>query len=256
MVLPKQKGVNDLFKKLLALCLGISCLFANNQADAWEFDRKAIVEEFNCKAAEAPNYALENVLQSITREDMVYENETVKIETSIGLVFDNVIFSSGFRKACAKSKIFILHIGSSIMGDDLSFLVAPYVQFDITNKTDAPVEFDLNHSMISIGSYQGIGVQQGTKYNGAAPIVQPPVVIPPKTTKKVTLWREDHQLYTATACYGEVLVPDKWLPPFDVIANTNLLGDMGLSINNQFVSFTPKVSIQMRKLKWIKDFSV
>ncbi len=241
-----------MLKKMLSFCLGICCLFANNQTDAWEFDRKAIMKEFNCKAVDAPNYALENVLQAVAKEDRVFENDTVKIETFIGLNFDNLMYGAGVRKAFAQSKIFILHIGSSIMGDNLSILVDPFVQFDITNKTNEPIELDLNNSQISIGAYQGIGVQQGTRYNGAAPAVQPPVTILPKTTRKVTLWRTDHEHYDSCSYYSEILIPAKWVPPFDVIADTNLLGEMVLCIDKKYITFTPKAVIQSNKLKWIK----
>ena len=41
-----REGVFVLLKKIFALGLGVCCLFIFNQADAWEYDKKAIMKEF------------------------------------------------------------------------------------------------------------------------------------------------------------------------------------------------------------------
>ena len=162
----------------------------------------------------------------------IYEDDTVKVQTLIGLGFDNLILDSGTRKRLAESDTIIFPVaGNGLLGFNTSILVAPCVIFNITNKTNEPLELDLNRSQISLCNYQGRGVQQGTKYNGAATSEQPPVMIFPKATKEVTLWRTDHQFHDGYYFQGQALVPAKWMPPFDAVPNKNLLGDMMLCIN-------------------------
>ena len=248
-----MKGVFFLFKRLLSLSLGICCLFAFNQADALEFDKKAIMKEFKCKSGDTVGYVYNSGFE-VTKEDRVFENEIVKIETLINMTFDNLLLNSATRKEGANSNKLILPIGGNpMMGFNTYILIAPAVTFRISNKTDQPIELDLDHSQITVGGYQGRGVQQGTKYNGAATSVQAPVMIFPKATKDVTLWRTDHSFYEGFYYQGQALIPSKWLPPFDVEPDKNLLGDMILCLDKKYITFTPKAVIPSSSLKWIKE---
>lgn len=239
-------------KKFLAFTMGICCLFSFNQADAFEYDKKAIMKEFKCKSGDTPYYARQNWGASITKENRVFENDVVKIETFIGMDFDNLILSKQDRKMLSENTIILAVGGNPAMGFNTAILVAPCVIFKITNKTDEPIEFDLDHSQITIGTYQGRGVQAGTKYNGAATSIQAPVMIFPKSTKDITLWRTDHNFYNGYYIQGNAVVESKWLPPFDVVPDKNLLGDMILCINKKYITFTPKAVLQSSQLKWEK----
>lgn len=242
-----------MLKKIFALGLGVCCLFIFNQADAWEYDKKAIMKEFHCKSGDALSYAENNATGSVTKVNRVYEDDTVKVQTLIGLGFDNLILDSGTRKRLAESDTIIFPVaGNGLLGFNTSILVAPCVIFNITNKTNEPLELDLNRSQISLCNYQGRGVQQGTKYNGAATSEQPPVMIFPKATKEVTLWRTDHQFHDGYYFQGQALVPAKWMPPFDAVPNKNLLGDMMLCINKKYITFSPEAVIPIDSLRWIK----
>lgn len=240
-----------MFKKLAALGLGLCCIFALNHADAYEFDKKAIMKAYNCKSADTVGYAYKSF--DVTKENRIFENDTVKIETFIYLTFDNLLLNSASRKAGTNSYSLILPIGGNPMiGFNTYILIAPAVTFRITNKTAQPIEFDLDHSQITVGTYQGRGVQSGTKYNGAATSVQAPVMIFPKATKDVTLWRTDHNFYDGFYYQGQALIPSKWMPPFDVEPNKNLLGDMILCLDKKYITFSPKAVIPLNSIRWLK----
>ena len=239
-------------KRILSLFMGICCLMSFNQADAFEYDKKLIMKEFKCKSNETVYYADKNFGEIITKVNRVFENDVVRIETFISMWFDNLIISKEDRKSLAKSTIILAVGGNPAMGFNTAVLVAPAVIFRITNKTEEPLEFDLDHSQITIGTYQGRGVQAGTKYNGAATSVQAPVMIFPKATKDVALWRTDHNFYNGYYLQGNPVVESKWLPPFDVVPDKNLLGDMILCINKKYITFTPEAIIPSNKLKWEK----
>ena len=248
-----MEGETILFKKLAVLGLGLCCIFALNHADAYEFDKKAIMKAYNCKSGDTLQYAYRNIADIITKDNRVFENDTVKVETLLGLEFNNLLINSSDRKFLSNSKTYILPVaGNPMLGFNTYILIAPYVVFKITNKTDKPIEFDLDHSQISIGTYQGRGVQAGTQYNGAATSVQAPVMIFPKATKEVVLWRTDHSFFNGSYYQGQVLVPPKWLPTFDVAADKNLLGDMILCLDKKYITYTPKAVIPSSGLKWIK----
>ena len=240
-------------RKFLALCISICCLFSFSEAKAFEYDKKAIMKEFKCKSEETTYYAGQNWGNAIAKEDRIFENDEIKVETFIGMGFDNLILRKEERKILADRTIILAVGGNPLMGFNIAILVAPCVIFKITNKTDEPLEFDLNHSQISVGTYQGRGVQAGTKYNGAATSTQAPVMIFPKATKDVTLWRTDHSFYNGYYIQGNPVVESKWLPPFDVVTDKNLLGDMILCINKKYITFTPKAVIHSNQLKWGKN---
>ncbi len=248
-----MEGAFVMIKKLLSLGFGLCCLLAFNQADAFEFDKKAIMNEFHCKSGDTIQYAYRNVADIITKEDRVFENDTVKIETFLCLEFNNLLLNGADRKFLTNSKTYILPVaGNPMLGFNTYILVATAVIFKITNKTDEPIEFDINHSQISVGTYQGRGVQPGTPFNGAATSVQAPVMIFPKATKEVNLWRTDLKFFNGSYYQGQELIPPKWLPLFDVVADKNLLGDMILCLDKKYITFTPKAVIPSNGLKWIK----
>lgn len=241
-----------MLKNLFSISLGITCLLVVNQADALEFDKKAIMKEFKCKSGDTVGYAYNRGFE-VTKEDRIFENETVKIETFLNITFDNLLLNSTSRKAGTNSRNLILPIaGNPMLGFNTYILIAPAITFRITNKTEQPIEFDLDHSQISVGTYQGRGVQQGTKYNGAATSIQSPVMIFPKATKDVMLWRTDHSFYEGFYYQGQALIPSKWMPPFDVEPDKNLLGDMILCLDKKYITFSPKAVIPRNSLKWIK----
>lgn len=239
-------------KKLLSLCVGISCLFVFNYTEAYEYDKKAIMKEFKCKSGDTIKIAYDNWSGATTKKNRVFENDKIKIEVFLGLYFDNLIISGDYRKQLAEDTIILAVAGNPMMGFNTCIAIAPVVRLAITNKTDEPMEFDLDHSQITIGSYQGRGVQAGTKYNGAATSVQAPVMIFPKVTKDVVLWRPDHNFHEGYYLQGRPIVPAKWMPPFDVVADKNLLGDMILCIDKKYITLSPEAVIQSDKLKWIK----
>ena len=140
--------------------------------------------------------------------------------------------------------------GNKMTGFNTYILVAPAVTFTITNKTDQPMEFDLDHSQITVGSYQGRGVQAGTQYSGAATSLQAPVMKFPKATKDVTHWRTDHEYYECKYFGDRALVSGKWLHPFDIATDSNLLGDMILYIDKKYITFTLEAVIDSSKLLW------
>lgn len=222
------------------------------QADAFEYDKKQIMNEFKCKSGDTIQYANENWGQAVTKEDRVFENENVKIEAFISLGFDNLIVPSADRKYLGVKTITLPVAGNPMMGFNTCVLVARGIIFRITNKTDEPIEFDLDHSQITVCGYQGRGVQAGTNYNGAATSNQAPVMIFPKATKEVFLWRTDHNFYEGFYFQGKPIVGAKWMPPFDVTTDTNLLGDMILCIDKKYITFTPKAVLQSSMLKWGK----
>lgn len=242
--------MSTIVKKMLAICFGICFLFTHNQAEALEFDKRAIMKAFKCKSEDTLRYAFNSLY--VTKEDRIFEDDTVKVETLINLGFDNLLTPSEVRKYLAEHAMILPIGGNSLMGFNTYILVAPSVTFRITNKTEQPIEFDLDHSQITVATYQGRGVQQGTKYNGAATSVQAPVMIFPKATKEITLWRTDHTFYEGLVSRYQVLFPSKWMPPFDVVPDRNLLGDMILCLNKRYITFTPKAVIPSSKLKWIK----
>ena len=239
-----------MLKKLFSLGLGLCFLFAFNQADAWEYDKKAIMKEFNCKAGETVQHASNSLV--VTKEDRVFENDTVKVEALLNLGFDNILASSADRKFLANYTLILPIGGNPMIGFNTYILIAPAVTFSITNKTNQPIEFDLDHSQITVGSYQGRGVQQGTKYNGAATSTQAPVMIFPKSTKAVMLWRTDHNFIQGFSYQGQTLIPSKWMPPFDIRPDKNLLGDMILCLDKKYITFSPKAVIPGNTLRWIK----
>lgn len=241
-----------LLKKLISFCLGFCCLSIFNQADALEFDKKAIMKEFKCDSVTTLNYAMKDVANALTKEDRGFEDERVKVEALIHLTLDNLLVSSSERQYLANSTIILPTGGNSFLGFNTFVLIAPCIMFKITNKTEQPIEFDLDHSQITIGTYQGRGVQQGTKYNGAATSVQAPVMIFPKSTKEVALWRTDHNFYNGFSYQGQTFIPSKWLPTFDVVADKNLMGDMILCFDKKYITMSPKAVIESSKLKWIK----
>ncbi len=240
-----------MLKKIVSLGLGLCCLFAfNNKVDAYEFDKKAIMKAYNCKSGDTVQYAYKDLV--VTKEDRVFENDQVKIEALLMIKFDNLLANSATRKYLAENAMILPIAGNPMLGFNTFVLVAPGVIFNITNKTDKPIEFDLDHSQISVGTYQGRGVQQGTKYNGAATSVQAPVMIFPKATKEVSLWRTDHNFYEGFYYQGQALIPSKWMPPFDVMPDKNLLGDMILCLDKQYITMKPKAIIPFSSLKWVK----
>lgn len=234
-------------KKLLTTFLAICALFTCTQAEAVEYDKKAIMKEFKCKSVDTVKYANDNWGNAITKVNRVFENEFVKITTYINIYFDYLVLPSDVRKAGAERSIILPIGGNPMMGFSTCILIAPAVTFEITNKTDKPMEIDPDHSVITICSFQGRGVQAGTKYNGAATSMQGPIMLFPNATKKVTLWRTDHRFYE-----GDFVSNSRWLPPFDVAPDKNLLGDMMLNINKEYITFTPEAVIPTSSLKWIK----
>lgn len=240
-----------MFKEVVFLGLGLCCLFAYNHADAYEFDKKGIMKAYNCKSGDTLQYAYKDLY--ITKEDRFFENDTVKIEVLLNLGFDNLLTSSATRKHLANNTIILPIGGNPMMGFNTFVLIAPAVTFRITNKTEQPIEFDLDHSQITVGTYQGRGVQQGTKYNGAATSVQAPVMLFPKSTKDVTLWRTDHNFVEGFYYNGQALIPSKWMPPFDVMTDRNLLGDMILCLDKKYITMKPKAVIPSSTLKWVKN---
>lgn len=241
-----------MLKQLFSALLGVCCFVTVSHADAFEYDKKIIMKEYKCKAEDTFYYVNENYGSAITKEDRVFENDTVKINTSICIGFDNLIINSPTRKYLADNTVIYAIGGNPVMGFNTFVLIAPAVGLEITNKTDEPIEIDLDHSQISICSYQGRGVQSGTKYNGAANSLQAPVMIFPKSTKMVKLWRTDHNFHEGYYFQGSALVPAKWMPPFDVQPDKNLLGDMILCINKKYITFSPKAVLQSSQLKWEK----
>lgn len=241
-----------MLKKLISFCLGFCCLSFLNQADALEFDKKAIMKAFKCDAVTTLNYAIKDVSDAITREGRIFEDDKVKIEALIHLTFDNLLTSSSERQYLAKSTFILPTGGNSFLGFNTFVLIAPYIIFKISNKTEQPIELDLDHSQITIGTYQGRGVQQGTKYNGAATSVQAPVMIFPKSTKEVALWRTDYNFYNGFSYQGQTYIPSKWLPTFDVVADKNLMGDMILCLDKKYITMSTQAVIESSKLKWLK----
>ena len=241
-----------MIKKIVSFGIGICCLAIFNQSHAFEYDKKLIMKEFKCKSDDTVQYANSNWQSIITKENRVFENDKVKIESFINIGFDNLILPSNERKYLANSTIILAIGGNPMMGFNTGILVAPAITFDITNKTDEPIEFDLDHSQITVGTYQGRGVQAGTKYNGAATSNQVPVMIFPKATKRVVLWRTDHNFYDGYYIQGKPIMPSKWLPPFDVQPDINLMGDMILCLDKKYITFTPKAVIPSAQLKWAK----
>lgn len=239
-----------MWKKFLTLCVGACCLFTVNQADAYEYGKKVIMKQFKCDAYETLNYANENFRNAISKDKRIYEDDNIKIETFINIGFDNLIISREYRNFLAKNSVILAIGGNKMMGFNTYIYVAPAVTFRITNKTDQPMEFDLDHSQITVCSYQGRGVQAGTKYSGAATSLQAPVMIFPKATKEVTLWRTDHEYYDSYAVGSTTVVSGKWLPPFDVKTDINLLGDTILCINKKYITYTPEAVVDSSKLLW------
>lgn len=241
-----------MMKKIFVLCIGFCFLLFFNQANAFEYDKKTIMKEFNCKAADTMYYADANIGEAITKENRIFEDDTIKIETFIGTKFDNLIVDGQTRKTLAIKTVILAFGGNPMMGFNTEILVAPCVTFRITNKTVEPLEFDINHSQITVCSYQGRGVQAGTQYNGAVASSQFPIMIFPKTTKDITLFRTDNIFYKGYYFQGTAIVENKWLPPFDVVPDRNLLGDMILCINKKYITFTPVAVLESSKLKWGK----
>ncbi len=83
-----------LFKKLISFCLGVCCLSVFTQAEALEFDKKAIMKEFKCDAVTTLSYAMNDVANALTKEDRGFEDENVKVEVLIHLTLDNLLVSS------------------------------------------------------------------------------------------------------------------------------------------------------------------
>lgn len=241
-----------MIKRFLAACVGVCCLAVCTQADAYEYDKKMIMKEFKCGSGDTVQYAENNWTSCITKENRDFENDDVRIETFINCGMDNLIMDSASRKYIANNTIVLAVGGNPMMGFNTFVAVAPAVSFRITNKTEEPLELDLDHSQITVGSYQGRGVQSGTKYNGAANSVQAPIMIFPKATKNITLWRTDHNFHNGYYFQGQAIVPAKWMPPFDVQPDKNLLGDMILCINKKYITFSPKAVIPSSQLRWEK----
>ena len=96
-----------MIKKLVSLCVGVSCLLAFSQADAFEYSKKAIMKEFKCKSGDTVRYATQNWSEAITKVNRVYENDTIKVDTFINIYFDNLIISGNDRKYLADKTIII-----------------------------------------------------------------------------------------------------------------------------------------------------
>ena len=215
-------------------------------AAAYEYDKDAIKKEFNCKQDAAPAYVMADLLTAMTVSDNIFENDTLRLEVLPHIKMEYFAASSALRKTMAAESV-IMVVGGGLGYISLYVPVLPYLEAAVTNKTDQPLEIDLERSQITLGGYSGRGVQTGTNFRTAASAPQPPLIVFPKATKTVALWRTDFNFFRGTMTEGP-----RWLPPFDLALNTNILGETILKVNDKYIAFVPSAVIDESKLHWRK----
>ncbi len=235
-------------KKSVSALLLAMCLFSLNAAPAaaYEYDKDAIKKEFKCKQDAIPAYVLADLLKAMTVSDNIFENDTLRLEVLPYIKMEYFNASSALRKTMAADSV-IMVTGGGFRFVSLYVPVLPYLKVAVTNKTEQPLEIDLERSQITLGGYSGRGVQTGTNFRNAASAPQPPLIVFPNSAKTVALWRTDFNFFRGTVTEGP-----RWLPPFDLALNTNILGETILKVNDKYIAFVPKAVIDESKLHWQK----
>ncbi len=213
---------------------------------AYEYDKDAIKKEFKCKLQETAAYVLADLAQAMTISDNIFENDLLRLEVKPYITTEDESFGSSVRKSLGANSV-IMVTGGGMAGYAMYIPVLPYLEATITNKTDQPLEIDLDRSQITIGGYSGRGVMAGVKFSEASNAIQPPLIIFPNATKTVALWRTDFTFFE-----GTIIKDPRWLPPFDLALNTNILGETILKVNDKYIAFVPSAVIDESKLHWRK----
>jgi hypothetical protein len=228
-----------MIKKILAGALLAVAVTAPLSALAYEYDKKVVQKEVGCKYFETDTAMKLDLIHAMKLENTSFENDEYKgALTNVLLKFNN------WNPTKAQKKYYAEH---GIMSDDGDMPAIFAVQMKVENKTDQPQTIDLNYGQITIGSFQGRGVQAGTKFANAANTPQAPIMVFPKSSKDFLIYRTDFKFYG-----DSLLWSPRWLPPADLKTDKNLLGDLILKIDDKYITLSPSLIIDSSKLHWQK----
>ena len=98
----------------------------------------------------------------------------------------------------------------------------------VENKKDEPLVIDMNNSALQVGSFYGQPFYSG-KFMDQGRFTQPNLIIPPKQSKSVLLYRSDAEFKSATLYSGWFLRPE----PVDF---NKIHAEVSLKIGDKYVS--------------------
>ena len=103
---------------------------------------------------------------------------------------------------------------NSLLVHETGQLVVTGFELTIVNKTDSVLSIDLNKSLISIGSYKGRPIPEGTKFDEQQSAVLPPLIVPPLDKVSKNIYRGDFRFINSGRA--------RWECPNDLKINQNL----------------------------------
>lgn len=105
----------------------------------------------------------------------------------------------------------------------------------VQNKKDEPLVIDMNNSVLQVGKFYGQPFYAG-KFMDQGRFTQPNLIIPPKQSKSVLLYRSDAEFKSASLYSGWFLQPE----PVDF---DHIYAEVSLKIDGKYVTVTAGSSI-------------
>lgn len=98
----------------------------------------------------------------------------------------------------------------------------------VENKKDEPLVIDMNNSALQVGSFYGQPFYSG-KFMDQGRFTQPNLIIPPKQSKSVLLYRSDAEFISVTLCQG-------WFLKAEPVDFNKIHAEVSLKIGDKYVS--------------------
>ena len=98
----------------------------------------------------------------------------------------------------------------------------------VENKKDEPLVIDMNNSALQVGSFYGQPFYSG-KFMDQGRFTQPNLIIPPKQSKSVLLYRSDAEYIAVTLCHG-------WFLKAEPVDFNKIHAEVALKIGDKYVT--------------------
>jgi hypothetical protein len=98
----------------------------------------------------------------------------------------------------------------------------------VENKKDEPLVIDMNNSALQVGNFYGQPFYSG-KFMDQGRFTQPNLIIPPKQSKSVLLYRSDAEYIAVTLCHG-------WFLKAEPVDFNKIHAEVALKIGDKYVT--------------------
>ena len=226
--------MKKLLIELVFVMMVVSTAFANNLM----IDEKSKMYDYKL--------ALDEINNAITTTATT-ENDAVRL--SIKPFFSHFIMSgesltfNGLPYSKPKSFVKNNANGYIVLARGKSFATGSYplagIELTAVNKKDRPLVIDINNSAIQVLDFYGQPFYTG-QFKEQGNFVQPNLIIPPKHTRTVKLFRSDAEFHSTRIMNG---VWAGWFLPVRPVNFDNIQAEASFKIDNEYITLSANGSL-------------